>query len=166
MGSSTIIAKLEVNRQRRSFSNFSPFLRKYPKMAGGYFFTHPNGLRMSQPVEVKNWPCGKLDAGGSAPGKHLFNDQFGNGCVLEFEDINNKRIKIKTQKTMHKGYDMMYMADSGSICYDKFSDNVKQIWKARVSGKQACFEATWWPGHYLGHDGDYLSSEDSEVWWT
>ena len=56
--------------------------------------------------------------------------------------------------------------DIGWIYYDLFSFNEKQVWKARINGNTACFEAIWWPGHYLGVVDGYLSSQEEEVWWT
>ena len=56
--------------------------------------------------------------------------------------------------------------DIGWIYYDLFSSNEKQLWKCRINGEQASFEAIWWPGHYLGVVDGYLSSQEKEVWWT
>jgi len=135
-------------------------------MSGGYYFIHPNGQKICEPVERKNWPCGIMDDEGCTPGRHLF-VEVDEGTPNEFGDIEHESIvKIKTASTTHPGYEIMYMADSGWIYYDLFSFNEKQVWKARIDGNKACFEAIWWPGHYLGVVDGYLSSEEEEVWWT
>ena len=169
------------------------------KTSGGYYFIHPNGQKICEPVERKNWPCGIMDDEGCTPGRHLF-VEVDEGTPNEFGDIEHESIvKIKTASTTHPGYEIMYMADSGNnlfdsnkihfascrfyfctlvflihanlfdigwIYYDLFSFNEKQVWKARIDGNKACFEAIWWPGHYLGVVDGYLSSEEEEVWWT
>ena len=79
----------------------------------GYFFRHPSGMRIREPVEEKNWPRGTMDGEGSAPGRHLF-VEIDEGTPDEFGDIDHEQIvKIKTASTMHRGYEIMYMADSG-----------------------------------------------------
>ena len=84
------------------------------KILGGYYFTHPNGMKIREPVERKNWPCGIMDDDGSAPGKHLF-VEIDEGTPDEFGDIEHESIvKIKTASTTHPGYEIMYMADSGN----------------------------------------------------
>ena len=71
-------------------------------------------MKIREPVERKNWPCGIMDDEGSTPGKHLF-VEIDEATPDEFGDIEHESIvKIKTASTMHPGYEIMYMADSGN----------------------------------------------------
>ena len=75
-------------------------------------------MKIREPVERKNWPCGIMDDDGSAPGKHLF-VEIDEGTPDEFGDIEHESIvKIKTASTTHPGYEIMYMADSGNNLFN------------------------------------------------
>ena len=149
-------------------------------MSNGYYFIHPNGTKIGEPLEQDNSLFGIMDGKGSNPGKHYFvrvKDgtpyEFGPHMASDYESyLRIKTVTAQISRDVVTPDDdkpsIMQLADNGIVFYRPFYFifSGKQEWKVKIDGNKASFECVWLKGQYLGVKDGKLSSEEEEVWWT
>ena len=74
-------------------------------------------MKIREPVERKNWPCGIMADEGNICAHMLVSSEHGEDLGESTglsHLIEESILKIKTARTTHLGYEIMYMADSGN----------------------------------------------------
>ena len=155
------------------FSHLCFLPNQESNMSNGYYFIHPNGTKIGEPLERDNWLIGTMDSEGSNPGKHYF-VHIKEGTPYEFGDDmasdQDSYVRIKTGTTPPEDDTpcIMQLAENGIVFYqvNYFIVTGKQEWMVKVDGNKASFRCAWLEGQYLGVKDGKLSSEEEEVWWT